>query len=133
MKGTENFKKTIENFITSASEKNDLLKLALAKEEKTIDGCINFILNEVHKSGINGWADEDVYELAVFYYIQDNIEESKPLEMDIVVNHRVELTAEEKEEQKEKAKNEIFNQTLADLKKKKPTIGKQDPTTLTLF
>ncbi|MBP9481471.1 MAG: hypothetical protein KBF15_08460, partial [Parabacteroides sp.] len=39
-----------------------------SKPEKNIDDCVTYILNEVKKSGCNGFADDEIYSMAVHYY-----------------------------------------------------------------
>lgn len=45
--------------------------------KKSIDGCISYILNTVKESKINGYADYEVFSMAVHYYLEDSIEEAK--------------------------------------------------------
>lgn len=106
MKGTELFKQTIENYLQVRANADEQFGRAFLKEGKSIDGCVNFILNKVKESGCNGFADEEIFGLAVHYYDEDDISEkdTKPVNCNVVVNHHVELTEEEKQEAREKAK-----------------------------
>lgn len=87
MKGTEQFKIVIQNHLNSLSEKDQLFAKTLKKENKNIDDCINYILNQVQKSGCNGFADEEIYQMAVHYYDEDDIIVGKPINAKVVVNH----------------------------------------------
>ncbi|EFR35404.1 hypothetical protein HMPREF9294_0931 [Porphyromonas asaccharolytica PR426713P-I] len=49
----------------------------LQKPHKNIEECILYILSEVQKSGCNGFADEEIYSMAVHYYDEDDVEEDK--------------------------------------------------------
>ena len=49
----------------------------LQKPHKNIEECILYILSEVQRSGCNGFADEEIYSMAVHYYDEDDIEEDK--------------------------------------------------------
>ncbi|HAC41597.1 MAG TPA: PcfK-like protein, partial [Paraprevotella xylaniphila] len=53
--------------------------------------------------GCNGFSDGEIYSQAVHYYDEDGIEVGAPLQCQIVVNHAVELTEEEKQEARRKA------------------------------
>ena len=66
------------------------------KENKNLDDCITFILNQVKASGCCGMTDDEVWSLAIHYYDEDNIDVGKPISCGVVVNHKVELTEEEK-------------------------------------
>ena len=75
----------------------------LQKPNKNIEECITYILNEVQKSGCNGFDDDEIYSMAVHYYDEDNIEIGKPINCRVAVNHVVELTEEEKAEARQEA------------------------------
>ena len=70
---------------------------------KNIDDCVTYILNYVQKSGCNGFTDGEIYGQAVHYYDENEIEVGKPVNCQVVVNHVVELTAEEKAEARQNA------------------------------
>ena len=96
MKGTEQFKKTIQTYLDERARTDELFAVTYAKENKNIDDCITFILNQVKNSGCNGFADDEIYSLAVHYYDEDTIDVGKPLSCNVVVNHQIVLTDEEK-------------------------------------
>lgn len=84
-----------------------------------------------------GFHDDEIFGMAVHYYDEIDIEVGKPINGHIVVNHTVELTAEEKEEARkdamQRAENEAYNKMMK--VKKRPTSNKQSQTTnqLSLF
>ncbi|MFT0317643.1 PcfK-like family protein [Bacteroides thetaiotaomicron] len=94
MKGTEHFKETIKKYLDGRAQADELFAVSYAKENKNLDDCITFILNQVKASGCCGMTDDEVWSLAVHY--EDNIDVGKPVSCGIVVNHKVELTEEEK-------------------------------------
>lgn len=120
MSTTEQFKKTIKEYLDNRAAGDELFAQSYAKENKNIDECINFILQQVQKSGCNGFTDEEVYGMAIHYYDEDSIKDvAKPSNCHVVVNHKVELT----EEDKKRAYDEAFRQLQAEqvaLLKKKP-------------
>ena len=66
--------------------------------------------------------------MAVHYYDEDNIDAGKRINCKVVVNHTVELSDEEKDALKNKARNDFYNEQLAkqreSLKPKKKTGSK---------
>lgn len=113
MKGTENFKHTIQAYLEERAKVDDLFAKSYAKPNKNIDDCITFILNEVQKSGCNGFEDDEIFGMAVHYYDEDNLSVGEKISCDVVVNHKVELSEEEKKELKEKACNDFYQEQLS--------------------
>lgn len=104
MKGTETFKKTISDHLQSVADKDPLFAVTLKKENKNIDGCINYILGKVQKSGCSGFADDEIFGMAMHYYDEDGIKPGKPVNATVVVNHAVaKKTAEKPKEKKQPA------------------------------
>lgn len=118
MKATENFKKTIFEHLDSVADKDDLFLVNFKNPKKNIDDCITYILNEVQKSGVNGFTDEEIFGMAIHYYDEDQIEIGKPISGRVVVNHIVEITPEEIAEQKQKALDKIFEEEKRRMTKK---------------
>lgn len=91
MKGTERFKQTVKEYLDGRAQTDELFAVSYAKENKNLDDCITFILNQVKASGCCGMTDDEVWSLAIHYYDEDNIDVGKPISCGIVVNHKVEL------------------------------------------
>ena len=103
MKSTEHFKKTLLAYLDKRALEDELFAVTYQKPGKNIEDCITYILNEVKKSGCNGFADEEIYSMAVHYYDEDNIKAGQRPDCQVIVNHTVELTEEEKAEARQKA------------------------------
>lgn len=136
MKASNHFTRTILTFLEQRAEIDSLFAESFAKENKNIDDCVTYILYQVQKSGCMGFADDEIYSMAVHYYDEDDIEVGKPINGKIVVNHVVQLTEQEKEQARkdviEKAMNEASRNVLK--VKKKPTANKEESTQqLSLF
>jgi len=110
-KGTIKFKETILAYLEGRAANDPLFYDTYHKEGKNIDDCITCILNSVKKSECSGFTDDEIYSMAVHYYDEDEIEIGSSLSMQVVVNHKIELTEEEKVEAKEKAIRELINET----------------------
>jgi hypothetical protein len=115
MKSSESFKQTIKAYLDSRAEQDKLFAESYAKPNKNIDECINFILSEVKKSGCNGFTDEEVYSFAVHYYDEDSIKDVKPVNAQVVVNHKIELSEEEKKKAHDQAFQELLEQQKAEI------------------
>ena len=136
MKASNHFTRTILTYLELRAESDNLFAESFAKENKNIDDCVTYILNEVQKSGCMGFADDEIYSMAVHYYDEDDIEVGKPMNSKIVVNHVVELTEEEKEQVKQDAIQKAINEASKTMLrvKKRPTTNKQESTKqLSLF
>ena len=103
MRGTKDFKATIQAYLEERAKTDELFAVSYAKPEKNIDDCITFILNEVRQSGCNGFNDDEIYSMAMHYYDEDNIKVGAKINCNVVVNHLVELTDEEKAEARQAA------------------------------
>lgn len=124
MKASNHFKNTIKAYLDQRAETDVLFSLQYSKPEKNIDDCITYIFNEVKKSGCNGFADDEIYNMAVHFYDEDNIEIGMPMSnAHVVVNHFVELTEEEKEQARQdaiqKAQDEAYKKMTQPVKKAK--------------
>lgn len=103
-KGTEQFKETIKKYLDSIAEIDDAFAAKYAAEGKSIDGCVEYIIGQVQKSGCAGFDDAEIYGMAVHYYEEEDLGEyPKGNVASVVVNHHIELTEEEKEEARQKA------------------------------
>lgn len=90
MKSSEAFKNIIQQHLEQRAAADPLFAVTFAKEGKNIDDCITYILNQVQKSGCAGFADDEIYSMAVHYYDEDQIEVGKQVNSRVVVNHHIE-------------------------------------------
>ena len=127
MKGTEHFTRTIAEYLNQRAMADPLFAPNLMKSNKNIEECITYILNEVQKSGCNGFTDGEIYGQAVHYYDENEIEVGKPIQCQVAVNHIVELTAEEKAEARQQAVRRYQEEELRKLQNRtKPTKAKTE-------
>ncbi len=127
MNSTNHFKQTIQNHLEERALNDELFAVSFRKPNKSIDDCITYILNTVQASGCNGFTDDEVYSMAVHYYDEDDIDAGKAINCKIVVNHTVELTAEEKEQARKEAMQRAENEAYSRITqpKKKSVATKQ--------
>lgn len=137
MKATEHFKQTIKAYLDERAKNDELFAVSYAKENKNMDDCVTFILNQVKRSKCMGLTDEDVYSLAVHFFDEDDIEIGNPIACNVIVNHTVELTEEEMAQARQEAFKEYQAEQLRKMQKRtnKPKTPKAQPeiTTPSLF
>jgi hypothetical protein len=90
MQATDMFIGVIDAHLQSVAQADPLFAVTLAKPNKNIKDCVTYILNEVKKSGRNGFADEEIFGMAIHYYDEDDLRPGAAVNAQVVVNHRVE-------------------------------------------
>lgn len=138
MKASKHFKNTILAYLEKRAETDALFAQSFQKENKNIDECVNFILNTVKESGCNGFEDEEIYSIAVHYYDEDELDTKylKPINGNVVVNHQVQLTEQDKAELEQKAKDDYYQDCLRkqrEFNKPKKKASKETAEQLSLF
>ena len=137
MKATEHFKQTIKAYLDERAKNDELFAVSYAKENKNMDDCVTFILNQVKRSKCMGLTDEEVYSLAVHFFDEDDIEIGNSIACNVIVNHTVKLTEEEKAQARQEALKEYQAEQLRKMQKRtnKPKTPKAQPeiTTPSLF
>lgn len=105
---TDSFKETIFNHLQELANNDVLFAKTFSKPYKNIDDCATYILNEVKKSQRQGFADEEIFNMAIHYYDEETVEIGKPITAKVVVNRAL---AAPKEATKLTGKNTDVNQT----------------------
>lgn len=125
-KVTDYFKLTIQNYLESRAQTDELFAPRYANPKKNIDDCVSYILSTVYEmfKGENfaGMTDPEVYSLALHYYDEDDIKVGKCPFTKVVVNHTIELTEAEKAEARQKAMQQAQDEAY-----KKLTQGRNKP------
>ena len=136
----EQFQKVIKSYLDNLAQQDALFAASYAKENKSIKECCDFIVQQAKKVADNKQGAclprEEVFNLAVHYYHEDNLGEIKEIRARIVTPYVVELTEAEKAELKKKAEDEYVKGLLHDLrkpKKKEQTAATTDVEQLDLF
>lgn len=124
MKGTEQFTRTIAEYLNQRALTDPLFAPNLQKPHKNIEDCITYILNQVKLSGCCGFEDDEIYSMAVHYYDEDELDVGSRVSCNVVVNHTIVLTEEEKAEAREKALKQYQAEELRKLQEAKRTKGK---------
>lgn len=75
-KSTQHFQEVIETYLNNLAAQNELFEEKYKNESKSIEKCVDYIIDQVSKTGKNGFADAEIFGLAVHYYEEDTIEET---------------------------------------------------------
>lgn len=136
-KGSVAFEDTIREYLEKRAENDPLFAVKFSNPSKSVEDCVTYIINEVQKSGCNGFADDEIFGMAIHYYEENEIEVGKPINCQMVVNHTVELTEEEKEQARQDAIERLRQEEMAKLRKpiqpKKATEKKTQDVQPSLF
>ena len=124
MSGTEQFTRTIAEYLNLRAATDPLFAPNLAKPHKNIEDCITYILKQVQQSGCNGFEDDEIYSMAIHYYDEDDLEVGSPVACHVVVNHTIVLTEEEKAEARKQAIQQYQAQELRRLQEPKRVKAK---------
>lgn len=77
------FEDAIKNHLDKVAKKDKLFAKSYAKENKSLDECVKYILQEVKKAAKNNnrvqVLDDEIYNLAIHYYDEDDIKVSGEL------------------------------------------------------
>ena len=139
MNGTEHFKETIKAYLDERARTDELFRAKYENTTRTIDDVVTYILNQVKASGCNGFTDNEIYSMAVHVIDEPDLEIGKPISCNVVVNRHIELTEEEKAEQRKAALKRYQDEELRKIRQRnsrpKPTpkTASQDKPQPSLF
>lgn len=121
MKATDTFKEVIKGYLDNRASSDAPFSEAYKKADRNIDNCVTYILNEVKKSGCNGFADQEIFDMAVHYYEAEKVDiGDKTTNANVVVNHHIDKP---KAEAKPKESKKTVTPTKTEKKADKPTIA----------
>jgi hypothetical protein len=89
MKPSDDFKTAIENYLNTTAKGDSAFAQNLAKENKNIESCCNYIFGEVKKTGLCAFDNQEIFDMAVKYYNDDSIGALAPINCKVVVNQPV--------------------------------------------
>ena len=126
MKGTDHFKELIKNYLDNRAKEDELFRSKYETTTRTIDDVVNYIFHAVQQSGCCGFSDMEVFSMAVHAIDEPTLEIGKPLQCSIVVNHHIDLTEEEKAEQRAIALKRYQDEELQKIQQRnsRPKVSK---------
>ena len=119
-KSVDFFKKVIQEYLEQRASADELFAITYKKENKNIDDCAKYIINEVQKSNRIAFENDEIYSLAVHYYDEDDIviNDNKITGVDIVSPGTYIPTEEDKIEAKQKAITGLIAEERSKMKSK---------------
>ena len=121
-------------YLEQRAEEDALFAKKYRNPAKNMDECVTHILNYVQKSGCSGFTDGEIFGQAIHYYEENEIEVGKPMNCQVVVNHVVELTEEEKAEARQNAVRRYQEEELRKLQNRnRPPARKETQPQPSLF
>lgn len=126
------FMLAVEAYLNARAEQDELFAVTLAKPNKSLKECVDFIYSEVKKTGRQGFTDDEVYGYAVHYYDEDDIKVGSNIQKPnkVIVNTSiaapapVELSAEDKERARKLALDNAIAKEAQRLSTKKKAATK---------
>lgn len=106
---SEIFKTVILDYLTNLADTDEAFKIHYSKEGKTIDDCCQYILTEVKKADREGFADQEIYDMARKYYELDQVEIEEDIRANIIVNRPIEAKPPIRRPQPQPKPNEQLN------------------------
>jgi hypothetical protein len=125
MKTTDHFKKVLQDHLEARAAGDEVFASTYAKTSKNLDDCAIYILNQVQSSGRMGFADEEVYGMAVHYYEEDEIEIGGNVSAHVVVNKEIQLSPDELEKAKATALANVIRREEEKLSKSRSKKNQQ--------
>lgn len=90
------FEQAIKSYLDSRAKEDTLFAKTYAKPHKSIEECCRYIIQEVKKTGRQGFADEEIFGMAIHYYDEDSIKvEGKTPQCKVVHNQKTDKTFSE--------------------------------------
>lgn len=119
MSGTEQFTRTIAEYLNLRAATDPLFAPKLRNPHKNIEDCITCILKQVQQRACNGFEEDEIYSMEVHYYDEDDLDVGSHVACYVVVNHTLVLTEEEKEEARKQVIQQYQAQELRRLQEPK--------------
>ena len=80
------FKEAIVSHLQELAATDELFAKTISKPNKNIDDCATYILNTVKISGRQGFADDEIFGMAIHYYDEDSIVVGEKISARVIVN-----------------------------------------------
>lgn len=90
--------------------------IKMANPSKSMEGAVNYLCNEIKKSGLCVVEESMVLGILSHYFDEENVDEGAPVNCNIVVS-KPELTEEDKTELREEAKKQFQEEELKRLRR----------------
>ena len=102
--------------------------IKMANPSKSMEGAVNYLCSQIQKSGLCVVDDQEVMNILVHYFDENEIEDCGKVNCNIVVS-KPELSEEDKEILKEQAKEEYKKEQLQQIRRDNAQKAIPKPTT----
>lgn len=107
------FQESIKSYLDERAKSDETFAASYAKPKKIIEGCCKYIIAEVKKTGRHGFADEEIYGMAVHYYDEYDIKEVEAdTNVSVVINKEVQLSDGDKAKLRKRAEEQYIKQHM---------------------
>lgn len=86
MKTSDKFKTVIENYLSETAQSDTVFAQNFSKASKNLESCFNYIFAEVKKTGLCAFDNQEIFDMAVKYYVDDSIGQPMPIQCRVVLN-----------------------------------------------
>ena len=111
MKSNDSAIRTMQEMLQQKCIEEPSFALKMASPSKSMDGAINYLCQQVQKSGLTCLDNQSVASILYHYFDEADIEEVKNINCNIVVS-KPELSEEDKAELREQAMKEYKEEQL---------------------
>lgn len=101
--------------------------IKMANPSKSMEGAVNYLCSQIQKSGLCVVDDQEVMNILIHYFDENEIEDCGKVNCNIVVS-KPELSEEDKEILKEQAKEEYKKEQLQQLRRDNAQKATSKPT-----
>lgn len=116
----------IKSYLEERAKKDELFSQMYSKEEKNLEGCFGYIVEQARKRGqAVCMTDEEVFGLAVHYYCEDDLKEHplpKRVKVDIVASADDDELDQEAVLKIKKEAIEEYKAQMKEMQKKGPVV-----------
>lgn len=116
----------IKSYMDERAKKDELFSQMYSKEEKNLEGCFGYIVEQARKRGqAVCMTDEEVFGLAVHYYCEDDLKEHplpKRVKVDIVASADDDELDKEAVMKIKKEAIEEYKAQMKEMQKKGPVV-----------
>jgi hypothetical protein len=129
------FEECIKEYMDNRAQQDAQFAEIYKNADKSIEKCCQYIIQEVRQSGRQGFADMEIYSMAMHYYDEENIKVGTPIKCKVVVNKEIKLSDAEKSTARENAIRQYQQEELLKIQMRncKRKVAKQQKSMPSLF
>lgn len=115
-RGSDLFATAIKAMLDQRAADDLLFAGVYKKENKSIEGCCNYIISEVQRMKVNALTDEEVLGMALHYYDEDKIIAVTAPACEVVVPNTPEIAEARKRELEVEAEKRYIDEVMSKMR-----------------